>query len=133
MRQGRTERTPSTRKKPGPRSDSEGKSKLASSCKETSKQRIEREKNAFMSSDEDNDDVEVGGRKTAVAATSAKKNNNIAVIQAKNKELEAEIKLLNEKDKDWEALNTDNVDVISELRERLATLNKIASNLEADV
>eukprot|EP00978_Attheya_sp_CCMP212_P024249 scaffold75944_cov59-Attheya_sp.AAC.2 len=133
MRQGRTEPTPPTRKKPGPRSDNEGKSKSSSSRKETSKQRIEREKNALMSSDEDNDDVEVGGRKTAVAAASAKKSNHIAGIQAKNKELEAEIKLLNEKDKDWEALHADNVNVISELRERVATLNKIASNLEADV
>eukprot|EP00978_Attheya_sp_CCMP212_P002678 scaffold5480_cov33-Attheya_sp.AAC.2 len=133
MRRGRTEMTPSTRRKPGPRSDNEGNSKSSSSRKQTTKQRIEKAKNALMSSDEENDDVEVGGRKTAVAAASAKKNNHIAVIQAKNKELEAEIKLLNDKDKDWEALNADNVDVISELRERVATLNEIASNLEADV
>eukprot|EP00978_Attheya_sp_CCMP212_P012832 scaffold32060_cov56-Attheya_sp.AAC.4 len=117
MRRSRTETTPSTRKKPGPRSDNEGKSKSSSSRKQTTKQRIEKEKNALMSSDEENDDVEVGGRKTA----------------AKNKELEAKIKLLNEKDKDWEALNADNVDEISELRERVATLNKIASDLEADI
>eukprot|EP00978_Attheya_sp_CCMP212_P042455 scaffold258796_cov35-Attheya_sp.AAC.1 len=86
-----------------------------------------------MSSDEDNDDVEVGGGNTAVAAASAKKNNNMAVIQAKNKELEADIKLLNEKDNDWEELHGGNVRVISQLRERVATLNKIVSNLEGDV
>eukprot|EP00978_Attheya_sp_CCMP212_P032861 scaffold130072_cov24-Attheya_sp.AAC.1 len=86
-----------------------------------------------MSSDEENDDEEVGGGNTAVAAASAKNNNNIAVIQAKNKELEAEIELLNEKDKDWEALHADNVGVISKLRERVGTLNKIASNLEGGV
>eukprot|EP00978_Attheya_sp_CCMP212_P039651 scaffold208169_cov16-Attheya_sp.AAC.1 len=65
-----------------------------------------------MSSYEENDTVEVGVRNTAVAAASAKKNNNIT---------------------DWEALNVDNVGVISEFRERVATLNKIASNLEAEV
>eukprot|EP00978_Attheya_sp_CCMP212_P033293 scaffold133765_cov60-Attheya_sp.AAC.7 len=133
MGRGRTETTPSTRKKPGQRSDNEAKSKSSSSRKETTKQRIEKAKNALMSSNEDNDDVEVGVGKTTVAAPPAKKNNNIAVIQAKNKELEAEIKVLNEKDKDWEALNADNVGVISELRERVATLNMIVSNLEADV
>eukprot|EP00978_Attheya_sp_CCMP212_P025968 scaffold84609_cov52-Attheya_sp.AAC.2 len=134
MRQSRTETTPSSRKKPGPRPDNEDKSKSSSSRKEITKQPIEKEKKALMSSDEENDNVEVGGRKTAVAAASAKKTIILqCMIQAKNKELEAEIKLLNEKDKDWEALNADTVDVISELRERVATLNKIASSLEADV
>eukprot|EP00978_Attheya_sp_CCMP212_P044653 scaffold317388_cov24-Attheya_sp.AAC.1 len=57
-----------------------------------------------------------------------------SLIQAKNKELEAEIKLLNEKkDKDWEALHADNVNIIRELREKVTTLNKVAHNLEADV
>ncbi len=67
-----------SRKRPGARSDNVGKSK--SSCdgrKETSKQRMEREKkalrNALMSSDDDNDNVEVGGGNTAVAAASATK------------------------------------------------------------
>eukprot|EP00978_Attheya_sp_CCMP212_P004765 scaffold10465_cov30-Attheya_sp.AAC.3 len=87
-----------------------------------------------MSSDEENDDVEVGAAIQLLLLLQRKKNNNIAVIQAKNKELEAEIEVLNEKDKDWEALNADkNIGVISELRKRLATLNKIASNLEAKV
>eukprot|EP00978_Attheya_sp_CCMP212_P004213 scaffold9144_cov30-Attheya_sp.AAC.2 len=113
--------TLSTRKKPGHRSDNEGRSKSSSGRKQTTKQWIEKAKNALMSSGEENDNVE------------RKQNNNIAVIQAKNKELEADIEVLNEKDKDWEALNADNVGVISELRERVATLNKIASNLEAEV
>eukprot|EP00978_Attheya_sp_CCMP212_P043755 scaffold291039_cov24-Attheya_sp.AAC.1 len=70
--------TSSNRKRPGVRSDNVGKSKSSSAGrKETSKQRIEREKNslmnALMSSDEDNDDVEVGGSNTAVAAASAEK------------------------------------------------------------
>eukprot|EP00978_Attheya_sp_CCMP212_P036629 scaffold167655_cov53-Attheya_sp.AAC.1 len=72
MGRGRTETTPSTRKKPGQRSDNEGKSKSSSSRKETTKQWIEKAKNALMLSDEDNDDVEVGGCKTAVAAPPAK-------------------------------------------------------------
>eukprot|EP00978_Attheya_sp_CCMP212_P035588 scaffold155652_cov31-Attheya_sp.AAC.1 len=70
--------TSSSRKRPGARSDNEGKSK--SSCdgrKETSKQRIEREKKALrdslMSSNDDIDDVEVGGGNTVVAAASATK------------------------------------------------------------
>eukprot|EP00978_Attheya_sp_CCMP212_P038223 scaffold187447_cov57-Attheya_sp.AAC.2 len=75
--------TSSSRKRPGARTDNVGKSKL--SCdgrKETSKQRIEREKKALrdslMSSDDDNDNVEVGGGNTVVAAALATKINNIA-------------------------------------------------------
>ena len=130
--------TSSSRKRPGARTDNVGKSK--SSChgrKETSKQRIEREKKALrdslMSSDDENYDEEVVGGNTAVAAASATKKNNIAVIQAKNKELEADIKLLNEKENDWEELHAGNVRVIGQLRERVATLNNIVSDLQGEV
>eukprot|EP00978_Attheya_sp_CCMP212_P039880 scaffold211760_cov44-Attheya_sp.AAC.1 len=121
------------RKRPGVRSDNVGKSKSSSAGRrQTTNRRIEITRQELMSSDEENDDEEVGGGNTAVAAASAKNNNNIAVIQAKNKELEAEIELLNEKDKDWEALHAGNVGVISQLRERVATLNKIVSKWHKD-
>eukprot|EP00978_Attheya_sp_CCMP212_P033630 scaffold136690_cov72-Attheya_sp.AAC.1 len=73
MRGGMTEMTSSTRKRPGHRSDNEGRSTLSSGRKQTTKQRIEKAKKTLMSSDEENDNLEVEGCNTAVADASAEK------------------------------------------------------------
>jgi hypothetical protein len=103
------------RRSPGQGTRNEGKSKSYISRNETTKERIDREKRELMSSDASSCDKSDTTKIQSNRIQSVKPTGAGAIkiitdenIQAKNKELEKEIVILKERDREWDALHVEN-------------------------